>query len=218
MVAFVARFFSYTNPTKAYICPRLLSRRIRPPKLIANCKWIPVSASRCTTGIVTGFPSGESPGVQWDSKNNIKVEEVNLQYVLPPFSAAVSCQWDTAVWLGDKKRIIFVRRWGNNIGPAQPIWVEDSYFSIVYTNLFCFVLSQIQNMHKESITAVEIVKTPNVQLPCQRSVACALKSGLRECSVYFRCCCVDMKNTLNIIRRILVIISQNLYLRLKLFW
>lgn len=119
-----------------YICPRLLSRRIRPPKLIANCKWIPVSASRCTTGIVTGFPSGESPGVQWDSKNNIKVEEVNLQYVLPPFSALVSWQRDTAVWLGDKKRIIVVRRWRNNIGPAQPIWVEDNYCLIVYTNLF----------------------------------------------------------------------------------
>lgn len=155
VVASVARYFSYTNPTKVYICPRLLSRRIRPPKLIANCKWIPVSASRCTTGIVTGFPSGESPGVQWDSKNNIKVEEVNLQYVLPPFSALVSCQWDTAVWLGDKKRIIVVKRWRNNIGPAQPIWVEDNYFLIVYTNLFCFVLSQIQNMHKESITVVE---------------------------------------------------------------
>lgn len=130
-------------------------------------------------------------------------------YVLPPFSAAVSGEWDTAVWLGDKKRIIVIRRWRKNIGPARPIWVEDNYFLIVYTNWFCFVLSHIQNMHKESITVVEIVKIPNVQLP---ALACAPKSGLREFSVCFRCCCVDMKNSLSIIRLIFFITAQNLYL------
>lgn len=74
--------------------------------------------------------------------------ESTVRSLLPPFSAPVSCQRDTAVWLGDKKRIIVVRRWRNNIGPAQPICVQDNYFLIVHTDLLCFVLSQIQNMQK----------------------------------------------------------------------
>lgn len=133
--------------------------------------------------------------------------ESTVAYLPPPFSAPVSGQRDTAVWLGDKKRIIVVRLWRNNIGPVQPIWVQDNYFLIVYTNLFCFVLCHVQNTHKERIAVVEIVKTPNVQLP---TVVCAPNSGLREFSVCFRCCCVDMTNSLNIIRRILFITAQNL--------